>query len=267
MSKTQTQQSIPPSIILVEPQLPENIGMVARAMGNFALTDLRLVAPRQPWPSEAGIKAASGADFVLENITVFARLEEAIADLHYLMATTARQRDMVKPVFSPRNAVREIQTQSQKGARCGILFGRESVGLTNDDIVLADSLITAPVNPAFASLNLAQSVLLMGYEWYTLNNHDGTLGRATAFDGPVREGLDLTHTRPASRRELLLLFEHLESELEASGYFPTPETRPNMVKTIRNIIHRMQPTEQDVRTLRGVIAALSRKRRSRQKLP
>ena len=266
MSDTQEQHTASLTIILVEPQMPENIGMVARAMGNFALTELRLVAPRQAWPTEAGIKAASGADFVLDKITVFPRLEDAVADLHYVMATTARQRDMVKPVFSPRSAVREIRTRTANAERCGILFGREAVGLTNDDIVLADSLITAPVNPAFASLNLAQSVLLVGYEWY-IHQHDGTLGRATQFDGPVKEGLDLTHTRPASRAELVHLFKHLENELDESGYFPTKETRPAMVRTIRNILHRMQPTEQDVRTLRGIVAALSRRRRSRRDMP
>ncbi len=252
----------PPAVILVEPQMGENIGMVARAMANFALAELRLVAPRQGWPQETAFKAASGANGILEEAAVFASLEEALADLHFVLATTARPRDMVKPVMSPKTAAADLLHRRREGQRCAILFGRESVGLRNDQVVLADAIVTAPVNPDFASLNLAQSVLLVAYEIF-LSQSDGTLGRRTAFDGPLREGVDHKNATPASRAALFALFEHLEGELDHAGYFPTPETRVHMVRSLRNMIHRMAPSEQDVRTLRGVVAALSRKRRTK----
>jgi tRNA/rRNA methyltransferase len=244
-----------PVIILVEPQLGENIGQAARAMANFGLDALRLVAPRDGWPSEKAQAAASGAGHVIEATQVFATLEDAIADLHYVAATTARIREMVKPVLSPESAIRVMATKTAGGERCGIMFGRERSGLENDEAALADSLVIAPVNPAFASLNLAQAVLLMGYEWRKLTAGE-SLGRATTYDGPAREGLYLNKSTPATRDELMGFFQHLERELEVGSFFKTDDKRASMVRNIRNMFERAGLTQQEVRTLRGMIVAL-----------
>jgi tRNA/rRNA methyltransferase len=245
----------PPAIILVEPQLGENIGQTARAMANFGLTALRLVAPRDGWPNEKAVAAASGAMDIIAGAELFPTLEAAIADLHYVAATTARIREMVKPVVSPESAVRLMAEKTAQGERCGVLFGRERSGLENDEAALADCLVIAPVNPAFASLNLAQAVLLVSYEWRKLVAGD-SLGRATAFDGPAREGLHLNKSVPASRSELFAFFQHLEAELEAGGFFKTDDKRSSVIRNIRNMFERASLTEQEVRTLRGMIVAL-----------
>ncbi len=246
-----------PVVILVEPQLGENIGAAARAMANFDLSELRLVAPRDGWPNPKALAAASGADWVIEGVRVFDSTEAAIADLHHVVATTARPRDMIKPVMTPETAARDIRRRMMGGARCGILFGSERAGLNNDQVSLADAIVTAPVSQRFASLNLAQAVLLMAYEWKKTENTE-SLGRMTAFDGPVTEGLALGRTRPATREELLGFFTHLEQALEASGFLYPPEKRPAMVRNIRNMFLRMGATEQDVRTLRGIVGSLTR---------
>lgn len=264
---TKPQASGPPApvVILVEPQLGENIGQSARAMANFGLTELRLVAPRDGWPSEKALAAASGAGEVIANAQLFPTLEAAIADLHYLVATTARIREMVKPVHSPETAVKLMAEKGQDGERCGVLFGRERSGLENDEVALADALVIAPVNPAFASLNLAQAVLLIGYEWRK-RVAGSSLGRATAFDGPAREGLYINRSLPARRDELLGFFQHLESELEEGGFFKTDDKRASMVRNIRNLFERAALTEQEVRTLRGIIVALTGLRRTRHRV-
>ena len=254
-----------PVVILVEPQLGENIGQAARAMANFGLTELRLVAPRDGWPNEKAQAAASGADHVIAATTVFPTLEAAIADLHFLAATTARIREMVKPVLAPETAVRDMAARGQGGQRCGVLFGRERSGLENDEAALADCLVIAPVNPAFASLNLAQAVLLIGYEWRKATAAD-SLGRATTYDGPAREGLYLNKSLPAPRAELLAFFQHLEKELEEGGFFKTDDKRSSMIRNIRNMFERADLTEQEVRTLRGMIVALTGLRRARHRV-
>ena len=246
----------PPVVILVEPQLGENIGQAARAMANFGLTSLRLVAPRDGWPSEKAMAAASGAADVIAAAELFATLPEAIADLHYVAATTARIREMVKPILTPETAVKLMAAKTAAGERCGLMFGRERSGLENDEAALADSLVIAPVNPAFASLNLAQAVLLVGYEWRKLTAGD-SLGRATTFDGPAREGLYLNKSSPATRQELMGFFQHLERELDAGSFFKTDDKRSSMVRNIRNMFERAALTEQEVRTLRGMIVALT----------
>ncbi len=245
-----------PAVILVRPQLGENIGTAARAMANFGLADLRIVAPRDGWPNEAArAAAASTGCHVVDGAEIFENLEQAINDLHFLAATTARPRDMVKPVIAPETAVAEFTGRMRRGERCGVLFGPERSGLDNDQMALADVIISAPVDPTYASLNLAQAVLILGYEW--IKAHGGkALGRETAFDGPAREGLDLQGQRPATKAELLGLFEHLESALDTSGFLYPPEKRPAMVRNIRNMLQRMGATEQEVRTLRGIVAAL-----------
>ncbi len=249
-----------PVVILVNPQLGENIGTAARAMANFGLTQLRLVEPRDGWPSDRARKAAAGADWIIDNVQVFDRLEEAIADLNHVYATTARPRGMTKAVISPAQAGMDMRRRARAGQRLGILFGRERWGLTNDEISLADVIITAPVNPRFASLNIAQAVLLVAYEWYR-HEHEDTLGMATDEAGPVTPGLKMPGSRPATRQELLALFEHLESELEAANYFRSPDMKPVIVRNIRNMLERAELSEQEVRTFRGIIRTLAGRRR------
>jgi tRNA/rRNA methyltransferase len=249
-----------PAIILVHPQLGENIGFAARAMANFGLTDLRLVAPRDGWPNEKAHAAAAGAAFVVEQATVYDSVEQAISELSYVLATTARPREMVKAVLSPESAGRELRRRRDRAERSGVLFGPERSGLDNDTIALADAILTAPVSPGFASLSLPQAVLLFGYEWLKAENATPPLGRVTSFDGPAAEGIASPDTRPATRAELLGLFDHLEGELKRTGFLYPAEKRPSMVRAIRNMFHRMGATEQDVRTWRGIVAALSGRR-------
>jgi tRNA/rRNA methyltransferase len=254
-----------PAVILVHPQLGENIGFSARAMANFGLTDLRLVAPRDGWPNEKAHAAAAGAAFVVEQATVYDSVEQAIGGLNYVLATSARPREMVKAVLSPESAGRELRRRQERAERSGVLFGPERSGLDNDTIALADAILTAPVSPGFASLSLPQAVLLFGYEWLKAESAAPPLGRITAFDGPAAEGMACPDTRPATRAELLGLFDHLEGELERTGFLYPAEKRPSMVRAIRNMFHRMAATEQDVRTWRGIVAALSGRRSGRGK--
>lgn len=260
-SPGETAPIAPPVVILVEPQLGENIGQAARAMANFGLQELRLVAPRDGWPNEKAQANAPGATGIIENAQLFERLEDAIADLHYIGATTARVREMIKPVLTPESAVREMAQQTASGARCGVLFGRERWGLNNDEIALSHALVIAPVNPAHASLNLAQAVLLVGYEWRKLTAGQ-SLGRATQFDGPAREGLASGRCNAATAEELLHFFAHIEGELTKAGFFKTDEKRSGMIRNIRNMFLRASLTSQEVKTLRGIVAALTRLRRS-----
>ncbi len=249
-----------PAIILIEPQLGENIGTAARAMSNFDLDELRIVNPRDGWPNEKALSAAANAHRIVEDAKLFESTEAAVADINHLYATTARPRDMTIPVLSPESWAREVTDRSEYADSCGILFGREQAGLTNDDIALADAVIMAPVNPAHASLNLAQAVLLIGYEWRKAIGA-ASLGRETAFDGPAREGLNRRASRPATKEELIGFFGHLEKELDNSGFLRPPEKRPIMVRNIRALFSRIGATEQEVRTLRGIVASLTRAHR------
>lgn len=235
------------AIILVRPQLGENIGMVARAMWNCGLADLRLVRPRDGWPSDRARASASGADVVIDNTQVFETTEQAIADLDFILATTARPRDMTKGVFTPESAAEELRGRVHSGGKSGVLFGRESAGLDNDDIALADAAITVPLNPKFTSLNLAQAVLLIGYEWFKW-----------ADKTPSHELMMPEDTRSAERKEVLMMLEHLESELDSRGFLRPPEKRPIMVRNIRNVFWRAGFTEKEVRTFRGIISALTK---------
>ncbi len=246
-----------PVIILADPQLGENIGTSARAMANFGLDELRIIRPRDGWPNDYAYKAASGADWVIEGAAVFEGDEDALEDLHYVYAATARPRDMVKPVITPEQAGEDMRTRISNGQKVGILFGRERAGLSNDQISLADMIITAPVNPAFASLNLGQAVLLVAYEWF--KRGEFTLGDGRRELGPHdAPGLKMPGTWPATKKELVGFFEHLETELDASGFLLPIEKRPAMVRNIRNMFQRTAPTEQDVRTLRGIVSSLTR---------
>jgi tRNA/rRNA methyltransferase len=238
-----------PVFILHRPQLGENIGMAARAMLNCGLGALRLVAPRDGWPSARAQGAASGADIVVEGAAVFAALDDAIADLNRVYATTARRREMVKPVFTPRAAAADMRRAIARGERVGVLFGPERFGLTNDEVSLAHGVIEVPLNPAFASLNLAQAALIVGYEWRMAG--DATPGRQlVGGDGPDPIAL------PAPRAKLLQLFGFLEAELDKAGYLHPPEKKPHMVRNIRAILQRADMTEPEIRTLWGVVKSL-----------
>ncbi len=235
-------------IILVRPQLGENIGAAARAMLNCGLTDLRIVAPRDGWPNPQAVRASSGADAVIENARICGTTEEAVAGLQRVFATTARPRDMVKAVMTPDGAAAEMRRVKADGQRCGVLFGAERMGLENDDVVLADTVIEAPLNPAYKSLNLAQAVFLVSWSWFRLA--DETPGSR----------VELGATRPATKAELLNFFARLEAALDECGFLKPPEKRPAMVRNIRNMFQRMAPTEQDLRTLHGIVAGLLKHR-------
>jgi tRNA/rRNA methyltransferase len=233
-----------PVVILVDPQLGQNIGMVARAMLNCGLEQLRLVRPRDGWPNSAAESAASGADAVLEKTRLFDTTAEAVADLRRVYAATARPRGMIKPVVTPRRAAAELRAAANAGTRAGVIFGPERSGLVNDDIALADAVLSVPLNPAFASLNLAQAVFVVGYEWLISDS-----------ETPARE-LSLGATRPATKAELIGLFERLEAALDARGFLYPVEKRPTMVRNLRNLFQRAGLTEQEVRTLHGIVSLL-----------
>ena len=255
-----------PAILLMEPQLADNIGMVARACANFGLDDLRLINPRDGWPNEKARIAASGANYIIDDSQSFPKLEAAMADLNWLAATTARQRDLRKPVMTPLEVVAEMRTRMARGERCGILFGRERNGLETDEVANADAIVMIPVNSRFASLNLAQSVLIVGYEWMRASGA-ATLGRVTNYETPVEAGLNVGHSRPATKEEMLGFFSHLEEELERLGFFNPPHKRQTMVRNLRSLFMRTAATEQEVRTLRGVVAALAEGKGRGRKVP
>ncbi|QDY99573.1 RNA methyltransferase [Nitratireductor mangrovi] len=234
-----------PAIILVEPQLGENIGMVARAMANFGLSELRLVNPRDGWPNEKARAAASRADHVIDATTLHDTTADAVADLNFVFATTARARDGFKPVRSPVEAGRALRLRGGDGQRTGILFGREKFGLSNEEVSLADEIVTFPVNPAFSSLNIAQAVLLMSYEWMKSGLEDET---ATAFAGP-----EMT---PARKETLESFLGHLENALEARGYFRPPEKKPKMAANLRSVLTRPGFSDTEIKLLRGVLSSL-----------
>ncbi len=239
-----------PVIILVEPQLGENIGTAARAMANFGLCELRLVTPRDGWPNERARAAASGADRVIEGAGVFDDLASAIGDLSFVYATSARTRDMPKDVVGPGVAAEQLRQRHLSGEKTGILFGRERWGLTNEEVALADAIVTFPVNPDFASLNIAQAVLLMSYEWMACGLN-GAL--------PTRSGSPRRDDPPASKADLIGLMDHLESALEDAGYFKPDHKRIALKHNLRAILQRAGFCEPEVRVLRGVVAALERR--------
>src|SRR3978361_1313005 len=238
-----------PVVVVVAPQLGENIGMAARAMGTFALSRLRIVNPRDGWPNIAAQRAASGADQILEQAQLFDTVEQAVADLSLLFATTARAHDQAKPVVSPAEAAPEIVTHAAAGDGVGILFGRERYGLQNEEVALANRIITFPVNPGFASLNLAQAVLLIGYEWFKHST-----GGALPFAMPE-------HSEPASQHQMQAFFDNLVRELDKVEFLRPAEKRETMLVNLRNIFTRMDPTKQDMHTLHGVVMAIAEGRK------
>lgn len=235
---------IPPAIVLVDPQLGENIGHVARAMANFGLEDLRLVRPRDGWPNPRAWALASGATWILEGAKVFETTEAAVADLTLLLATTARNREMAKEELTPAEAARRLRVPAGEGAKTGILFGSERAGLVNEDIVLADAILTIPTDKRFTSMNLGQAALLVSYEWFK------------SGDATPDARLDLGRFDLASKEQLVGFFEQLERELDEAGFLFPPAKVPAMIRNMRNIWHRAQLSEQDVRTMRGIVTAL-----------
>ena len=238
-----------PIVILVEPQLGDNIGTTARAMANFGLSRLRLVKPRDGWPNPRAYVAASGADRILDEAVLYDTVEAAIADCTYVLATTARAHDQAKPVIAPDEAAQVMAPRIAAGESVGVIFGRERYGLENTEVALTDAIVTFPVNPAFASLNLAQAVLVVAYEWFKLISGD-----ALPFAMPVKSD-------PATKEQLLAFFENVERELDRVEFFRPAEKHETMMINLRNIFHRMQPTRQDIQTLSGVILSIAEGRK------
>lgn len=236
-----------PSFILVEPQMGENIGAAARAMYNFGLEWMRLVKPRDGWPNQKATTMASGAARVLDQVRLTKSTAEACDDLNYVFATTARTRDLTKPVMTPERAMAHARAMIDDGKKVGVLFGPERAGLANDDVVRANALISVPVNPAFASLNLAQCVLLLAYEW-----------RRQGADVPP-EVMALAGTEFASGIEVEKLSDRLEDSLRGKRFFWPEDKAESMRLNLRNMWSRMALTSADVRTLHGVVRALTRK--------
>lgn len=239
-----------PAVILVRPQLAVNIGMCARAMANFGLDDLRLVNPRQGWPRrdeyrDVAYSAAAGATDLLDAARVFPSVETAIGDLHVVYATTARERGQMKAVLTPSAAMGS--TAAAISEKHGVLFGPERTGLDNDEVALSSSIITFPSSPAYASLNLSQAVLVCAYEWF----------KAVHGDKPPPSTIPRSRSPRAQREMLLAFFDYLEGKLDENGFFRPATKKPGMRRNLRNIFHRMELTQQDVRTLWGAMVRLA----------
>jgi tRNA/rRNA methyltransferase len=231
-------------MILVEPQLDQNIGKTARAMLNFGLKHLRLVSPKADWLSRSARVLCAGADEVLEKAQVYETFEEAVADIHYLYGTTARPRELIKEVVTPEEAVLEGKTFKAQGHKVGFLFGPERTGLENHHVARCHKVLTIPLNPEFSSLNLAQAVVVVAYEWFQKNHK-------ASVSSPMLppEGL-------ACREEVEGLIGHMDEELLKAGYYRTDHKRPLMYQSLLNLFSRIPLTSQEVRTLRGVISTL-----------
>ena len=238
-----------PVVVLVRPQLADNIGAVARCMANGGLFHLRLVAPRDGWPQERAWRTASGADRILDGASVHASVADAVAGLHRVFATCPRPRHVIKPLLTARSAASAIRDAEGRGLHTGILFGPERAGLDNDDMAQADTLVRYPLNPAFDSLNLAQAVMVMAYEWWI-----------SAEATPPQQFL--THgTRVAAKGEVEQFMTHLTDQLDACGFLRNAPKRPGMVRNLRHLFQRGEITEQELRTLHGVVAGLALGRR------
>lgn len=244
-----------PIVILVEPQLGENIGSAARAMGNFGLSRLRIVNPRQGWPNEKARIFCAGADRILEAATLYDDLRGALTGVNYAFAATARERGMAKPVVGADTAAKEARTRLAGGEEVALVFGRERTGLYTEEVSLCDAILTLPVNPAFASLNLAMCVAVSGYEWFKAQS-----AGALPFLPPDKSPL-------AEKQDLFAFFDHLEGALEEAGFFRSADKQPSTTRNVRNIFHRLGLTRQDLATLHGAITALveGREGRARRK--
>jgi tRNA/rRNA methyltransferase len=226
----------------------ENIGAAARAMGNAGLKTMRLINPRDGWPSEQATAMSSGAFDVMEPVSVHATLEDGLHDTHFILATTAQPRTMVKPVYTPKAAMAECLSRQKDGQKTAILFGRERSGLTNDEIARANGIITIPTAADFSSLNLAQAVMVLGYEWAAQNSQQATIATP------------MGKTFPATQDQLNDFLTRLEDELQQGDFFKAEDLKPTMLRNIRNFFMRAEPTDQDLRTLHGIISALNGKK-------
>ena len=249
MTAVEPNEMIPPVFVLVRPQMGENIGAAARAMLNFGLERMRIVAPRDGWPNPKAVAMASGAGRLLDHAGLFADVQGSIADCDYVFATTARGRELVKPVVTPERAMEMARAMAAAGKRVGVLFGPERAGLENDDVALANAIVTVPVNPEFPSLNLAQCALLLGYEWR----------RQTEVAEPMV--MELARTDFASRLDVERLGDHFEERLEAAGFF-FPETKADGMRVnLRNMWARLGLTRAEVQTFHGMLRQIAFKLR------
>lgn len=242
-----------PAVILSHPQLGENIGAAARAMANFGLSDLRLVKPKCPWPSDKATAMAVGASKVTEEARLYPTLREGLSDLNYVLATTARERGTTKEVLSPAEAALRLRASLARGEKAGILFGNERAGLDNDEVSLCDAVVTIPT-ALFSSINLGQSVLLIAYEWF----------RAADETPASRIEHNPIHRKP-TREEMFALFDHLEQELTEDGFLFPPQKGAVMMRTMRATLHRARLTYQEVQTIRGMIVAMAKGKHRRSK--
>lgn len=239
-----------PVVILVRPQLAENIGAAARAMANGGLFRLRLVAPRDGWPQQKAWRTASGADQILDAAGLYRDVAAATADLEHVFATCPRRRHVITPVLTARGAASELRAIAARGLAAGILFGPERAGLDAEDLAQCDALVRYPINPNFPSLNLAQAVMVMAYEWWLAGNGE-----------IVPRRLMTNETRVATKAEIENFLGHLLAELDASGFLANAEKRPGMVRNIRHFFARGEVTAQELATLHGIVTELSRGRR------
>lgn len=233
-----------PAVVLVEPQLGENIGAVARAMLNFSFSELVIVSPRDGWPNEKAVAMASGASIVLDRAKVVASAAEGLAEFHYVLAMTARPRESLLPVLSPREAAQALKARIDRGERCAVMLGPERSGLSNEDVCRADAVVSIPVNLAFASLNIAQAVVIIAYEW-------------AIADGFAPPPADLDAAPRATKEQFEGFIAQLFEALDEARYFYPPEKRETMERKIRIAFSRASLTEGEVRTLRGVVKALT----------
>jgi TrmH family RNA methyltransferase len=243
-----------PVVILVRPQLADNIGACARAMANGGLFHLRLVAPRDGWPQEKAWRNSSGADRILDAASLHATVADAVADLQHVFATCPRPRHVIKPVMTARGAAAELREICGRSLRAGILFGPERAGLDNDDMAQADALVRFPLNPVFMSLNLSQAVMVMAYEWWT------------AAESTSPRALMTNETQVATKAELENFLTHLVDQLDACGFLRNLPKRPGMIRNIRHFFQRGEVTQQELRTLHGIVTELAIGRRQRGRL-
>lgn len=245
------EQENKPVIILANPQLGYNIGAVARVMANFDLYKLRLVKPRDGWSADETHSSASGASEILDNAGIFENVGDSIFDLDTVYATTARRRDLIKEVLSPKTAAKDMKMRIQDGQKIGLLFGGEKSGLSNDELSYTNTIITAPVNPEFASLNLAQAVCVIAYEFYS-GITNGELGRITESDKGRIEGLPTEKTRGANKNEYIHFIEFLEKALDDRGFFYPAEKKTMMLNNIKSMFQRQNLTQKDIKILFGI---------------
>lgn len=243
------ESGVAPVIVLVRPQLAENIGATARAMANCALTQLRLVAPRDGWPNPKAVPMAAGATDILEQAKVYESLRDALVDIDRAWATSARSRNLTKRVVTARGAAAAIRTAAAADERCAVVFGPERTGLETDEVVACHELIEIPLDPSFASLNLAQAVLLVAYEWFQTE----AVPRVAEVRDPGRQ--------PATLGQIHDFLDHFEAQLDDAGFFRHAQMKPAMMTNLKSFVLRAEPTDQEIRTLHGVITVLSGRRR------